>query len=368
MEDFNKAKYKWTDILEINNREMSIHLSSLAKETVVPTSQNSVIKAKTSSVTPKNDKIVKTIDAKKTSETDNSAINEKNIPNIRIAIYSSTNDAIEITANGNYTLNRYNENGTVKKTESKAANEKTSIDFFNTSDYVKFIPSSDKVIMEVMSYRDPSWNKAVNDNRFRGNIEIKYSKTSGKLWIINELPLEDYVNGIAEASTDSPEEYLKSFGTIARTYAMFYIKKGGKHAGEPFHLKNSRNANGNDQVYKGYNFEMRAENIVSANKITAGNIITYSDAPIVAAYSSDSGGTTKSACEALSKSYCDEKFAYLNGGIKDPAETKHDQNKISISHGAGMSAVGAYQMAVNGENWQKIIQSYYPGVKIEKYY
>ncbi|MFZ2969698.1 MAG: N-acetylmuramoyl-L-alanine amidase [Minisyncoccia bacterium] len=368
IEDFKNAKYKWSDIIEISRLEMSFYLETPAKGNAVPVVQNPVVQKTTDYAASDNNKNVEIIDTKKSAIDDQSATALNKDMEIRIAIYSTTGDNISIKANGKYTINRYNENGTIEKTETKTANEQTTIGFFDTSSYFKFIPSSNGVIMEILSYSDPSWNQAVNDNKFRGNIEIRYSKISNRLWIINELPLEDYINGIAEASSDSPGEYLKSFGTIARTYAMYYIKKGGKHAGEPFHLKNSRNGNGNDQSYKGYNFELRAANIVSVNKLTAGNIITFDSEPIVAAYSSDSGGTTKNACEVLSKLYCDEKFAYLHGGIEDPIGTKHDPGKVSISHGAGMSAVGAYQMAVNGDDWQKIIQYYYPGVKIEKYY
>jgi len=222
--------------------------------------------------------------------------------------------------------------------------------------------------MQVLSYSDLSWNKEVDDNEFRGNIEIKYSNKSGKLWIINELPLEDYLNGVSESINDSPEEYLKAFSTIARTYAMYYIKKEGKHSSEPFYLKNSRNGNGNDQHYKGYNFEMRAPKIIAANKFSEGYVINHNSSPIVAAYSSDSGGITKSGC-ALCDYYCDnDDFAYLAGGVSDPENTTHNSKNIVASHGVGMSAVGAYQMAVNGSSWEEIIKCYYLGVEVKKYY
>ncbi|MDF1497843.1 MAG: N-acetylmuramoyl-L-alanine amidase [Patescibacteria group bacterium] len=347
-EKFIKAGYKWSNIIEISKDEMNLYIKPeiLINKPVI-------------SQTPK----------QKKDETINSSNDsEKNNPNIRIAIYSTTSEDVIISANGNYTVNYYNSDGMINKTENKSANQKTTIKFFNTESYVKFLPVSENVIMKVISYNDLAWDEITNDNEFRGNIEVKYSNTSKKLWIINELQIEDYLNGIAEALNDSPEEYLKAFGIIARTYAMYYIKRGGKHSDESFHLKNSRKGNGNDQVYKGYNFELRASKIISANRKTIGNIINYNDKPIVAAYSSDSGGTTKNACEVLSKTYCGNDYAYLWGGVKDPSNTQHDQEKISASHGTGMSAIGAYQMAINGGSWQEIINHYYVGVKIKKYY
>ena len=360
-EEFRKAGYKWSGIIEISKAEMSLYI---AVENAIVNINNPAPQTP-----PQNNAEETNVPSNINSDdTNSSGINNtsENNPNIRIALYSSPGENVKITANGNYAVNYYNSDGTINKTENKSANEQTTIPYFSSSDYIKFIPTTRNVIMKVLTYDDLSWNKAVNDNEFRGNVEIKYSNTSQKLWVINELPLEDYVNGIAEALNDSPEEYLKAFGTIARTYAMSYIKKGGKHIGEPFHLKNSRNGNGNDQVYKGYNFEIRAPKIVTANKSTAGYIINYNGKPIVAAYSSDSGGTTKDACNVLSKAYCADDYAYLRGGVNDPQNTAHDSAKISASHGAGMSAVGAYQMAIDGSAWQSIIKYYYPGVEVQK--
>jgi len=390
-DEFKKAKYKWQDIIEVSQYEMNLYLQPQENkppqaEEQKPEVENSGDSGSTSAKNSGNESngnigtVGDTNDTNNaTSGANNTASNANNTisnagdtnnttdtaednPNIRIAIYSTTGDKVIITANGNYAVNYYNSDGTIQKTENKSSNEQTEIPYFNSSLYVKFTPSSPNAILQVLSYDDLSWNKAANDNEFRGSIEIRYSNVSGRLWVINELPLEDYVNGIAEALNDSPEEYLKAFGTIARTYAINYIKRGGKHSGEPFHLKNSRNGNGNDQVYKGYNFEKRAPKIIAANKSTQGYVITYNGKPIVAAYSSDSGGTAKNGCEVLG--YCGDEYAYLKGGANDPSDTEHNPDKVSASHGVGMSAVGGYQMAVNGSSWREIIKHYYPGVEI----
>lgn len=381
LSEFNKAGYKWKNVIDISGEELLYQMNptfALSKRNAIfAKASNSAGTNSKAIATPSNNtnKTPENAPAEdggsgNTSPADPEQLNSSglNNPNIRIAIYSISDGNVSITANGPYSVNYFNSDKTLQKKENKNAGDKTEIKYFNSSSYVKFIPENSSVILEVLSYSDPSWNKSINDNKFRGNIELKYSGTSSKLWIINELRLEDYVNGIAEASSDSPEEYLKAFGTIARTYAMYYIKRGGKHAGEPFHLKNSRLGNGNDQSYKGYNFEMRAGNIISANNKTFGKIITFKETPIVAAYSSDSGGVTKNACDVISKYYCTDDYSYLKGGIIDPAGTVHDQNKVSISHGAGMSAAGAVQMAKNGTSWENIIIYYYPGIKIDKYY
>lgn len=392
-EEFLGAGHKWSDIIEISSAEMGFYVSN--KNVDVKSNNNLDNNPNKDGSEGKQDDSgqARLPDGQETGTNGNAddnnsdekgnnsdSVNETEEPKMRVAIYSVENDDedIVVTANGAYSVNYYNSDGTINKTENKSADEQTSISYFDSSDYIKFTPLANNVIMQVSSYSDehnPAWDKNINDefkgndNRFRGDIEIRYSNKSDKLWIINELSLEDYTNGVSEAASGSPEEYLKAFSTIARTYAMYYIKKGGKHSGEPFYLKNSRNGNGNDQLYKGYNLEMRTPDISLVNKSTEGYIINYNDSPIVAAYSSDSGGVTKSGCEALSSHYCDNNdFGYLAGGVNDPDGTEHNSGIVALSHGAGMSAVGAYQMAVNGSSWQEIIKHYYLGVEVEKYY
>ena len=286
-------------------------------------------------------------------------------------VLSSNAENTKITANGNYKIEYYDKDtGKLYKTVEKASGATTEVPFFDDGRYIRFIPASDNVILQVPSYNDVYQTKTVayNDNQFRGVIELRYSPTSKKLWVIEDVPLEGYLRGISEATTRSNTEYLKAFSVITRTYAMNYVLKGGKHTSEPFHLKNSRNGNGNDQQYKGYAFEMRSPGTADSYNQTKGQVIEFKDKLIVAAYSSDSGGVTKSGCEALSSNYCTSDYDYLDGGVKDPANTVHNPSSVAASHGAGMSAVGAYQMAVDGSGWQDIIKYYYLGVNIDKRY
>ena len=60
-------------------------------------------------------------------------------------------------------------------------------------------------ILEITNFENrPAWNPALNDNLFRGVLEIQ--KVGEKLTVINELQLEDYLKGIAEVSNSDPKE------------------------------------------------------------------------------------------------------------------------------------------------------------------
>ena len=282
-------------------------------------------------------------------------------PNIRVGIYAvPAGGNIKIKANGLYEVYK---NGILLA--NKKANEIITI-LYSKTDFYKFKPADKNVIFEIISYKDqPEWNLRLNDNRFRGVIEIKYSPKSEKVWIVNELLLDNYLAGVAEALNNDLAEYLKAFVIAARSYALFHIQNGGKVSGEIFHLRNWAF----DQLYKGYGFEERAPNITEAVKDTSGVVVIYNDKPIRGVYSSDSGGATKSACEIFKGVFCNnEDYGYLKGGIKDPEGTIHNRTAIAASHGVGMSSVGARQLAELGSNFEEILKYYYLGIEVEKLY
>lgn len=403
--EFTKAGYKWTNVLTIEPAELSLYVKnevSVPNNTApvsTPDSGATPTGGATATGTDPNIRVAimgkyaegsllkadgdskiyviksgQAVLINSAEEFTNSGYKWENVVTINpkdIAVVISSNaENTKITANGNYKVEYHRVSGEIYKTVQKKSGEVTEVPFFDWDNYIRFIPESDSVILQVLSYNDVFQGSAVtyNDNQFRGVIELKYSPTSKKMWVIEDVPLEGYLRGISEATTRSNTEYLKAFSVITRTYALNYVVKGGKHTGEPFHLKNSRNGNGNDQQYKGYIFEMRSPGTANSYNQTWGQVIKFNGKLIVAAYSSDSGGVTKSGCVALTSNYCTSDYSYLAGGVKDPAATVHNPSSVAASHGAGMSAVGAYQMAVEGSGWQDIIKYYYLGVNIDKYY
>lgn len=234
---------------------------------------------------------------------------------------------------------------------------------------LKIVPQDKAALIQIVNFHDFGWKKTLNDNVFRGRLEIQYSEDSQGMFLVNELSLEEYLKGLAEGLSEDTLEYKKLLSLIARTYAYYYLTQDKRYPQEDFHLKNLAS----DQLYRGYNYTQRAGNWSQVVQETAGKIITYQGRPIVAAYSSDSGGVTKNACLVWPK-YCgqdgklDSKFSYLQGGIKDPQTTQHNPQKVALSHGVGLSAAGARELIRQGKNYEEIIKYYYPGVEIEKVY
>lgn len=134
----------------------------------------------------------------------------------------------------------------------------------------------------------------VNGTHYLGNIEVFKGKDS--LYLINELPLEEYVKNVvnAEVGTNWDMEALKVQAVISRTYAIFQKKKNNTN--ENYDLTSSVL----HQVYKGSSVDTR---ISYAVMDTESEVLTYNGAPIEAFYHSTSGGKTEDPQEVFGKSY-----------------------------------------------------------------
>jgi len=207
----------------------------------------------------------------------------------------------------------------------------------------------------VSSYDDkPSWNSNVNYNDFKGNLEIRHNDYKDRTWLIESLPLEEYVKGLKETSNSDPIEYQKAMVTAARTYALYHHNTGTKHGKEFFDVDAYY-----DQVYKGYVAEQIMPRQVEAVAATSGVVATYNNEIIVAAYFARSDGRTRSYKEVWGKD-----VPYL---ISVP--TSYTASDELFGHGVGIDATDALRHAKN-DNWtyDKILKYYYTNVLLEKIY
>lgn len=219
--------------------------------------------------------------------------------------------------------------------------------------------------------RKPAWDTSgtYNDNIFRGKISV--ANDNGKLVVINELPLEDYLHGIAEVSNGDNTEKMKTILVAARSYAYFYTNPNNRK----FPGKNYDGSDNPDefQKYLGYGYEKRSPNTAALVDATNGQLITYNGTPIKPWYFNESDGRTRSAkeyCEnrvktgSLPKNSVCEDIPYLQS-VSDPGGVGHTQK----GHGVGISGIGATYLATNMNfNYEQIIEYYLEGVKVEKKY
>lgn len=210
--------------------------------------------------------------------------------------------------------------------------------------------------MEIADFSRPvSWLPGANDNTFRVQLELRFTPVTNEVWIINELPIEWYLKGIAETSNVSPPEFQRTLLTAARTYAMYHVLRATKHAATSFTVDATY-----DQVYRGYGAEQRDPNVVAAIDATRGQIVTYNGKLALTPYYSRSDGRTRSWGEVW---YGGSQYPWL---VSVPVPW--DQGRTLWGHGVGLSASGALGMANDGKHYDEILRYFYTGTELRRAY
>ncbi len=193
------------------------------------------------------------------------------------------------------------------------------------------------------------------DRPYAGTLECRV--LNGKAVLINDLPLETYMEGLGEEPDTEPYEKQRAFAIAARTYAAYYMQAEGtkrKFSDMPF--------DGSDdpaifQVYRGADFAKQNPLWVRAVRSTANEILMYKGELIKPPYFSSDDGRTRAPSEAGWKSF---PFAEIFSPKDDPW-CKGMQLR---GHGVGMSGCGALGQAKEGKSAEQILLYYYPGVRI----
>lgn len=221
-----------------------------------------------------------------------------------------------------------------------------------SSSVVRFEPVTSDGIAEIVTMENrPAWNEDLNDNRFRGIVEVRV--INGEPAYINELPLEDYLKGLGEVSNSANFEKQKVIAVLARTYARFYMQdENRKFPGLPY--------DGNDdpavfQKYLGYGLEARSPNFVGAVAITKDEVVTHEGNLVKTPYFNQSDGNTRSAEEVWGWTHT----PYLKS-VSDP----WCEGLTRQGHGVGLSGYGATKQAEEGKAYDEIIKYYYQDVEV----
>lgn len=226
---------------------------------------------------------------------------------------------------------------------------------FLKSDLIRFEPDSN-AILKIKNYNHaPGWNENLNDNEYRGILEVR--DDDGSLIVINELALEDYMKGLGEVPNDEQPEKIKAIIIAARTYAQYYITVDSKFPDEAYDLDDNPDVS---QKYLGYGFEKRAPDIVDAVEATKGKVVTYQGKVVKTPYFNQSDGSrTKSA---------EEVWGWKNTPYLISVDDSYCTGGAFLGHGVGLSGCGAKAMAEQGKNYDEILKHYYTGVEIKDLY
>jgi len=259
----------------------------------------------------------------------------------------------EITANGYFDvynnstlLTSLGSGETAKVTKTNTGFKVTTADgTYSALSKIRFIPDTGTILQ--IQNKD-------GDNQYRGVLEIQ--EVDGELAVINELPLEHYLQGLAEEPNDEEYEKIKAIIVAARSYALHYMTDAEKFPGKPYNLEDDP---ATSQKYNGYSFEKRAPNVVKAVNETAGEVVYYENHLVKTPYFSRSDGTyTKSALDVWN----------WDAGFLVPVSDSYCDSDTFWGHGVGLSGCGARGMAQAGYDYKEILKHYYTGVEIKDLY
>ena len=179
---------------------------------------------------------------------------------------------------------------------------------------------------------------------YHGKLMVK--NVNGKLIVINDVDLENYLKGVVPSEMPASWEYeaLKAQAIAARSFALANL---GKQAKNGYDLKD----NTEDQAYGGASAETNKTN--KAVDETHGLVLTYDMKIISAYYSASAGGMT-------SASVWGGYAPYLH------SVPSFDENVKKNGHGVGMSQHGANNLAKQGYNAYQILEYFYQDIIFAK--
>lgn len=290
-----------------------------------------------------------------------------NEPRLRVGIQKLDEQHLGVTANSTYVIKDVT--GRVYRTISPGevaylSYEKATKEYIAAgvgapirSPYaIKVEAIEEPSIITLTTFNNPvAYNRNLNDNIYRGAIELRWSENDEATWIINEIMMEEYLKGLAEFSSSSPSEYQKALIVAARTYALYHMQTGIKHAKRHFHVV----ATVSDQYYRGYASEQRIKTVVDAVENTRGQVVTYEGDVVVTPYSASTSGVSRTWNEVW-------------GGTDKPWLIKqtvpHDVGRKRFGHGVGLSQLAAADMARDGLEYVDILKFFYVGTEVGQWY
>lgn len=285
-------------------------------------------------------------------------------PNIRVGLYK-TADPVKFVSDFTYNIFAGSvQQGTLSAGQTATLKYVNSTYSLQTGDLKlsadapwRLVPEDPSSFFTLTNYtRQLSGKGKRNFNAYRGTLEYAYSVKSDLPYIINELPLDEYVAGIAETGNGSPMEYIKALMVAARSYAFTSIDPIGTKNRSIFDVY----ATTVDQLYLGYNSELDMPRIKEGVDATYGEMVTYGGVPVRAPYFGHSNGQTKL-------------WSKVWGGADKPwiksVECIYDKGKTQYGHGVGMSNDDAMQRVIkDGWTYDQVLKYYYTGVEVERQY
>lgn len=224
------------------------------------------------------------------------------------------------------------------------------------------IETAGKVLIDPIADSLLRLEETAPQRTYRGSMEFAWLPSYRSAWLVNTLPMDDYLSGLVEQNDTIPWEALRASAIAFRTYA-YTVRAERRARTNLFDVaastRHTPTLYTRDQVYHGYARELSGTRLRDAIHDTRGCVLTYEGRTIHAVYFSRADGRTRSW------------HTQWGGPLKPWAvavDDPYSQGQTLLGHGIGLPLRSANAMAAAGANGEQILASYYTGVDFEHVY
>ncbi len=206
-------------------------------------------------------------------------------------------------------------------------------------------------ILRIENYRNPRFGQGkILYNSFRGALHLYPQQ--GKLLVVNDLPLEEYLWGLGEEPSTEPETKRHVIHILARSYAKTYSGVKRKFKTPLYDLEDDPRTS---QLYLGYDWERYHTKQRELIAETAGQVVTQNGKTVIGPYFTQSTGQSVNPW-ASQYPWCRVR------------ELPYDKGLTQKGHGVGLSGNTARVLAQQGKSVQEIIDYFFDGLTVKKMY
>ncbi len=188
-------------------------------------------------------------------------------------------------------------------------------------------------------------------NKFRQQLNF-HATTGENFYIVNQLPIEKYLWGLAEEPKNEPLQKKHAIYILARSYAYVYSGTKRKFKTILYDLEDDPKSS---QFYLGYDWEYYHADQKKYIAQTKGKVITYKNQAVIGPYFTQSSGASSNLWHKQYPWTRAQKLPY-------------DEGLEARGHGVGLSGHTARKLAEKGFNYERILDYFYDGIKVEKKY
>lgn len=216
-----------------------------------------------------------------------------------------------------------------------------------------FLKNPAKGIFTIKNYQNPRFGEGRRKyNTFRGEFHLHPDKDANSILVVNELPLEKYLAGLAEEPAQEPEAKKHAIYILARSYAYVYSGTKRKFRTNLYDLEDDPRTS---QLYLGHEWEQYHSDQKALLAKTRGKVITHNGKAVIGPYFTQSSGKSSAKWQ--------KQYPWTQAQV-----LPFDKGLDARGHGVGLSGNSARELAKQGKSYTEILNYFFKNIRVQKRY